>query len=263
MLRLTLGYPSGDPRLAAAARTIQRQLGVDRHRGRSAAGRLRPTWSTRGSRPGPSISRCVTVPRGISDAASAASAFGCPISDALGDRLDRHDAPAPTTGRRPAGRRAGSPIATEPSPPSTPATATSTQPDAGPARLPLLATGNLSGYCEPSASGISLVDAISGRGAGRRGRPGTVGGPAGAAADPAIVDLRRVRCTALGDSTTRTRRMGVDRSAQRVVRLAGGLIVARFKWSVSGAINADRDRAVVNLRITISRRRVLRFGRCS
>ena len=28
ILRLTLGYPSGDPRLAAAARTIQRQLGV-------------------------------------------------------------------------------------------------------------------------------------------------------------------------------------------------------------------------------------------
>ena len=90
VLRLTLGYPSGDPRLAAAARTIQRQLGVI-----GIEIDLLPDASPEPGRDPDRRrahrSRAAAVPRGISDAASAASAFGCPTSERAGHRLDRDD----------------------------------------------------------------------------------------------------------------------------------------------------------------------------
>ena len=83
ILRLTLGYPSGDPRLAAAARTIQRQLGligIEIDLLPDAAPNLVETRIASGA----IDLALLAVPRGMSNAVSAASAFGCPTDSVLG-----------------------------------------------------------------------------------------------------------------------------------------------------------------------------------
>lgn len=155
VLRMTLGYPSSDPRLAAAARTVQRQLGSIGVEVDLLPDSLPDLVDTRMA-DGTVDLALVSVPRGISDAASAASGFGCPIDSPLGIGSTA------TTGATTGGTTTGSPIATEPSPPSTPATAPSTQPRAGAGEAAAPRTGNLSGYCEPSVQ-RDLAAAISGR----------------------------------------------------------------------------------------------------
>ena len=111
ILRLTLGYPSGDPRLAAAARTVQRQLGVigiEVDLLPDASPNLVETRIAAGT----VDLALLSLPRGISDAASAASAFGCPISDVLGIGSTVTTSPTPTK-----------PTPTKPAP-STPSTGT-------------------------------------------------------------------------------------------------------------------------------------------
>lgn len=78
-LRLLLGYPSSDQRLAGTARVVQRQLGA-----------IGIEVDLLIDTPGAIIDRLsarqldmalLTVPRGRSDAVAAASAFGCPSVD--------------------------------------------------------------------------------------------------------------------------------------------------------------------------------------
>ncbi len=78
-LRVLLGYPSGDPRLASTARVVQQQLG-----------RVGIEIDLLVDSPGAIIDRLssrqidmalLTIPRGWSDGVSAASAFGCPPVD--------------------------------------------------------------------------------------------------------------------------------------------------------------------------------------
>jgi hypothetical protein len=156
VLRLTLGYPAGDGRLAAAARTIQRQLGgigIEIDLLPDAAPNLVETRIATGE----IDLALLAVPRGIADAVSAASAFGCPSGSVLG---------------------IGSTVTAEPSPteaaqPEAPAgSGTATTPDSADDPTPDVRTGNLSGYCEPSTQRI-LFDAL-------------VGAGAVAAADPAL-----------------------------------------------------------------------------
>ena len=145
VLRLTLGYPTGNPRVAAAARTIQRQLGSIGIEVDLLADNAASLLETRVAA-GTLDLALVAVPRGSKDAAAAASAFGCPR-------------PGTTTGGEAddpliAGTTAEIPTATSPS--TTPATsppAATTQP---------LRTGNLSGYCTAATQKI-LVDAITGQ----------------------------------------------------------------------------------------------------
>ncbi len=170
VLRMTLGYPSGDPRLAAAARTIQRQLGVvgiEIDLLPDATPNLVETRIASGAIDLALLSR----PRGISDAASAASAFGCPTDSVLGigstvtttavtpsaAANDANDGGTTDGATRPTDSDSGSTTSTATT--STPAT----PPDAGGA-TPSPRTGNLSGYCRPQTQAI-LAGAISGRAA--------------------------------------------------------------------------------------------------
>jgi len=145
VLRLTLGFPTGNPRVSAAARTIQRQLGSIGIEVDLLADNAPSLLETRVAA-GTLDLALVAVPRGSKDAAAAASAFGCPR-------------PGTTTGGEAddpliAGTTAEIPTATSPS--TTPATsppAATTQP---------LRTGNLSGYCTAATQKI-LVDAITGQ----------------------------------------------------------------------------------------------------
>ena len=147
VLRLTLGYPAGDGRLAAAARTIQRQLGgigIEIDLLADAAPNLVEARIATGE----IDLALLAVPRGIADAVSAASAFGCPTDSVLG---------------------IGSTVTAEPTPtdtaqPDAPATSTSTTTPDPEDSTPAVRTGNLSGYCEPSTPRI-LFDALVGRGA--------------------------------------------------------------------------------------------------
>jgi ABC-type transport system substrate-binding protein len=169
ILRLTLGYPSGDPRLAAAARTVQRQLGaigIEVDLLPDASPNLVETRIAAGT----VDLALLSLPRGISDAASASSAFGCPISDVLGigstaTTTATPTKPAPSTPSTGTGssRTTGDDDTTE-SPPTT------TTDSAGSAP-PVLRTGNLSGYCEPSTQGL-LVAAITGAGPVAAADPG-------------------------------------------------------------------------------------------
>ena len=83
VLRLTLGYPSGDPRLAAAARTIQQQLGligIEIDLLPDAAPALVQTRIATGT----VDLALLSMPRGISDSVAAATAFGCPADTPTG-----------------------------------------------------------------------------------------------------------------------------------------------------------------------------------
>ena len=134
VLRLTLGYPSGQPRTAAAARSIQQQLGsigVEVNLVADAAPDLIENTLADGSLD----MALINLPRGQDDGVAAATAFGCPRSDPLG-----------------IGSTANPEIsATEPTPP------------AGGSGSAAPRTGNLSGYCE-AATQQELVDALAGQG---------------------------------------------------------------------------------------------------
>jgi ABC-type transport system substrate-binding protein len=83
ILRLTLGYSSGDPRLAAAARTIQQQLGlvgIEIDLLPDASQELVQTRIANGT----VDLALVSLPRGVSDTVAALSAFGCPLDSAFG-----------------------------------------------------------------------------------------------------------------------------------------------------------------------------------
>jgi len=167
VLRLTLGYPSGDRPLAAAARTIQRQLGLvgievdlladtpsSLLETRAAAGTLDLTLTS--------------LPRGPADAVASASAFGCPrpgTSTAGGEPVDplvpgstaEAAAPTPTTGVTTGDVAAAGRV--EPGGSAAP----------GDGTVPLR-TGNLSGYCAPETQAL-LAQAISGRGSAQAADP--------------------------------------------------------------------------------------------
>jgi hypothetical protein len=191
ILRLTLGYFSGDPRLAATARTVQRQLGVI-----GIEVDLLPDASTNlvetRIAAGTVDLALLSLPRGISDAASAASAFGCPLSDALGVGSTVTTTPTPTETTRET-TESTEPAPTTMTPTTTRSTATTTPTTAAPtttapattaptttapttisdtaAEPPSLRTGNLSGYCEPSTQQL-LVAAITGTGPVAAADPG-------------------------------------------------------------------------------------------
>jgi ABC-type transport system substrate-binding protein len=177
ILRLTLGYVSGNPRMAAAARTIQTQLGligieID----------LLPEGSQNlvdaQIAVGTMDLALLTVPRGISDAVAAASAFGCPATasaQGIGS-TPTSTAAAGSTSPESAGTAdvpgdTGTPETAQPE--STPA---ADAPAADPADAATLRTGNLSGYCVAQTQQL-LVKAVTGS------------GPAAAADPPLTVDL--------------------------------------------------------------------------
>ena len=83
VLRLTLGYPSGDLRLAAAARTIQAELGsvgIEVDLLADTANNLIETRMAAGT----FDLALIPLPRGYANPTAAASAFGCPPDDPLG-----------------------------------------------------------------------------------------------------------------------------------------------------------------------------------
>ncbi len=177
VLRLTLGYPSGDPRLAAAARSIQRQLaavGIEVDLLADAPAALVNTRMANGA----VDLGLIGLPRASSDAASAASAFGCPVSSPLGVGSTVTSTPAETP--VPPVETTGSTSAALPTIgfDTTPGTATSeTVPETvGPTPTPAPddgapadqavvppRTGNLSGYCDPVTQ-AALVRALTGSG---------------------------------------------------------------------------------------------------
>jgi ABC-type transport system substrate-binding protein len=135
VLRLTLGYPSGQPRTAATVRAIQEQLGavgIEVDLKPDAA----PDLIENNVATGDLDLALVNLPRGSVDSAAAATAFGCPRTDPLG---------------------IGSVVTPTPGPTGT--TATPTTPAAGDAAA--VRTGNLSGYCQ-SATQVQLVEALTG-----------------------------------------------------------------------------------------------------
>ena len=142
VLRLTLGYPSGDPRMATAAHTLQRQLGLVGIEIDLVADATPDLIETRIAAGAIDLA-LITLPRGTSDPASAASAFGCPATDILGIGSTATAAPAETLGPTP---------------------------DPGDAETALPRTGNLSGYCS-EATQRELVDAITGQGSARAADP--------------------------------------------------------------------------------------------
>jgi len=173
VLRLTLGYPTGNPRVAAAARTIQRQLGSSGIEVDLLADNAPSLLETRVAA-GTLDLALVAVPRDSKDAAAAASSFGCPR-------------PGTTTGGEPDDPLV--PPTSSSTPPTTPATSVSgraggtppavvgdtggtadTSADTGAATEPLR-TGNLSGYCNAATQKI-LVDAITGQSGVEAADPG-------------------------------------------------------------------------------------------
>ena len=166
VLRLTLGYPSGVPRLAAAARTIQSQLagiGIEVDLLADATTSLVESRMAAGT----IDLGLLTLPRGISDPTAAASAFGCPPSDVLG--IGQTVTTPPTETGQPVTTPAATPTGptgaepptastdTRAAPTTTPTTPTAGSGDAAPVR-----TGNLSGYCTAGTQ-RDLVAAITGR----------------------------------------------------------------------------------------------------
>ena len=157
VLRLTLGYPSGDPRMASAARDIQRQLGVigiEVDLLPDATPNLVETRIASGA----IDLALLSLPRGISDAASAASAFGCPTDSVLGIGSTVTTGATSTEtndGGTPGGATRSANSGSTPTPTVTP--------EAAEDATPSPRTGNLSGYCRPPTQQI-LADAIAGRG---------------------------------------------------------------------------------------------------
>lgn len=163
VLTLTLGYPSGHRRLAAAARTLQSDLG--------AAGiqvvllaDAGPTLLETRVAGGTVDLALVTVPRGPNDAVAAATAFSCPriagagsaaasatneplVDPALVVREGSTSGSADDTGTSPNPDVTGTP-----GPTTTPAPAAAdTEPR----------TGNLSGFCAPDVQPV-LATALAG-----------------------------------------------------------------------------------------------------
>ena len=179
ILRLTLGYPNGDARLAAAARNIQRQLGeigIEIDLLPDAAPDLVETRIASGTMD----LALIPIPRGISDAVAAASDFGCPADDLLGigstvtteasattpvangpDAEATDGADAPTTSET----TVATPNGDLPQAADNGTGGTAAGPDETADQDGTLAprTGNLSGYCQASTQ-RELVDAITGVG---------------------------------------------------------------------------------------------------
>ena len=169
VLRLTLGFPAGDQRLASAARTIQRQLGgigIEIDLLPDATRNLVETRIAAGTMD----LALLAVPRGYADAVSAASAFGCPTDSVLGIGSTVTTDATPTddtatdrnsTERNEATDTGDGTAGSEPADaPSTSATAAT--PDVADDSTPDVRTGNLSGYCRASTQRI-LLDSIVGR----------------------------------------------------------------------------------------------------
>ncbi|WP_395726324.1 ABC transporter family substrate-binding protein [Nakamurella sp.] len=130
ILRLRLGYPSGRPRLAAAARLIQQQLGgigIEVDLFPDAA----PDLIENNVAAGTLDLALIDLTRGSTDSVAAATAFGCPRTDPSG--IGSTAAPAG-----------------DGSPPTTPAAA------------PVPRTGNLSGYCGAGTQRV-LVEGLTGQ----------------------------------------------------------------------------------------------------
>lgn len=178
ILRLTLGYPSGDPRLAAAARTIQRQLGLigveidllpdaapNLIESRIASGAIDLTL--------------IAVPRGMSNSVAAVSAFGCPTDSVLGigSTVTTEATPTEATPTRATATDAATADNGAPDGPAADTTSTApadttatTTPDGDSDSAPSLRTGNLSGYCQAATQRL-LTDAITGQGVAEAADP--------------------------------------------------------------------------------------------
>jgi ABC-type transport system substrate-binding protein len=143
VLRLTLGYPSGDLRLAAVARTMQAELGsvgIEVDLLADTASNLIETRMATGT----FDLALVRLPRGYANPTSAASAFGCSPDDVLG-----------------VGSTVTEALAGQGSPDTTGAATVTAAP--GAAAAPVPRTGNLSGYCAAGTQ-QDLVDALTGQG---------------------------------------------------------------------------------------------------
>ena len=137
ILRLRLGYPSGSPRLAAAARLVQQQLGaagmeVDLYPDAA------PDLIENNVAAGTVDLALVDLPRGPNDSIAAATAFGCPLTD-------------------PSGIGSG-------------ATGDGSA-DRAPAGTAVPRTGNLSGYCAAGTQRV-LAQALAGQIAVAEADPG-------------------------------------------------------------------------------------------
>ena len=160
VLRLTLGYPAGDPRIAAAARSIQRQLGVVGIEVDLLADAPAALITTRMAT-GTVDLALIAVPRRYSDSASAASAFGCPTSSPLGVGSTATSTADATASVQTTSVQTTAVQTTHPAVPSNgPQTTTEDGSPADPATTPPR-TGNLSGFCAPPAQ-LQLVRALTG-----------------------------------------------------------------------------------------------------
>lgn len=130
ILRLRLGYPSGQPRAAATARLIQQQLGaagIEVDLFPDAAADLIES----GVAAGTLDLSLINLTRGSTDSVAAATAFGCPMADPLGigsTASPSGDASAPVAPSAPGASR----------------------------------TGNLSGYCQASTQRV-LAEGLTGQ----------------------------------------------------------------------------------------------------
>jgi ABC-type transport system substrate-binding protein len=177
VLRLTLGYPVGNPRVAAAARTIQRQLGSSGIEVDLLADNAPSLLETRVAA-GTLDLALAAVPRDSKDAAAAASSFGCPRpGTTTGGEPDDPLVPPTSSSTPPAtpatsvpGPAGGTPPAEVGDTGGTADTSADTGADTGAATEPLR-TGNLSGYCNAATQKI-LVGAITGQSGVEAADPG-------------------------------------------------------------------------------------------
>ncbi len=176
VLRLTLGYPSGNRRVAAAARTIQRQLGLVGIEVDLLADNAASLLETRVAT-GTIDLALVSVPRGPKDAVAAASAFGCPrpgttTAGEPDDPLVTGSAAAPAS-QSDTDTQAGTPTTDTAAPgTATPGDTADSGGTTGPSGTTApLRTGNLSGYCTAATQKL-LVDAITGQSGVEAADPG-------------------------------------------------------------------------------------------
>lgn len=147
VLRLSLGYSGGDLRLAAAARTIQAELGsvgIEVDLLPDSPSSLIETRMAAGTYD----FALIRLPRGYSNPTAAASAFGCPPDAPLGVGSTVTES---------------SSASTTPASPVTTAGPAPTGAPAEPATAPALRTGNLSGYCSAGTQ-QDLLGALIGQG---------------------------------------------------------------------------------------------------
>lgn len=167
VLTLTLGYPSGNRRLAAAARTLQSQLGAAGVQVVLLADAATDLLATRVAGGGLDLA-LVALPRGADDAVAAATAFSCPrvagaptaasatgepLVDATAGRSTGEGTAAGTTGPESPTTAADATTVTTTAPTTT--TSAVSTPGADQPR-----TGNLSGLCS-SVVQPGLVAALS------------------------------------------------------------------------------------------------------